>query len=63
MRITCVNDLLAAKKRFAPDDEAILTVIRDGAELELTIVFDEAEEVPAATEPVLPEPALPGGWH
>ncbi len=63
MRITCVNDLLAAKKRFAPDDEATLTVIRDGAELELTIVFDEAEEVPAATEPVLPEPALPGGWH
>lgn len=63
MRITCVNDLLAAKKRFAPDDEATLTVIRDGAELELTIVFDEAEEVPAATEPVLPEPMLPGGWH
>ncbi|MBE6953369.1 MAG: trypsin-like serine protease [Ruminococcaceae bacterium] len=63
MRITCVNDLLAAKKRFAPDDEATLAVIRDGAELELTIVFDEAEEVPAATEPVLPEPMLPGGWH
>ena len=63
MRITCVNDLLAAKKRFAPDDEATLRVIRDGAELELTVIFDEAEETEAETEPVQPEPILPGGWH
>lgn len=44
MKITGVSDLQAAKKRYVPDESAVLTVVRDGKEITLTIVFDEAAE-------------------
>ena len=44
MKITGLTDLLAAKKRYVPDESAELTVVRDGREITLTIVFDEAVE-------------------
>ena len=65
MRITCVNDLMAARKRYFPEDSATLIVVRDGVDVELHVVFDEKqeEETPAQPQPVLPEMPLPGGWH
>ena len=58
MKITGVTDLLAAKKRYVPDESAELTVIRDGKEIKLTLVFDEAAEETQQT----PQTNTPDGW-
>lgn len=44
MKITGITDLQAAKKRFVPDQEAVITIYRNGQQMQLTIVFDEAVE-------------------
>lgn len=44
MKITGITDLQAAKKRFVPDQEATITLYRNGQQMQLTIVFDEAVE-------------------
>lgn len=51
MKITGITDLQAAKKRFVPDQEATMTIYRNGQQMQLFIVFDEAQEETQQTSP------------